>query len=120
MLCSATHKRARALIDFWRQVFQIQGNGHRTPIIGLNSWPGEYQSALAITLNSSGNEKSFAAVLDSLIDNGCHVTVFLHGHVTDSVRSALSNRPEIEIASGGYDIEIFPDAGFESVRDDFF
>jgi hypothetical protein len=108
------------ILEFWRGILQLHDNQVNTPIIGINPWPGEYQSALAITLNSSGNEKSLSTALDSLLDCGGHVTLFLHGHVDEKIMSMLSNIPRVEIASGGYDVDIFPNAGFESIREDLY
>jgi hypothetical protein len=103
---------------FWQRVIQFQFDNMETPLISINPWPGKYQAALAVTLNAEGSEKHLMSVLDSILDAGGSATLFIHGPLDNTVLKILKSKTGLEIASSGYAIDNFSDAGFETIRED--
>ena len=108
----------REIYDFWQGIIGYHKDNISMPVIGINAWPGENLSALAITLNSNGMEYSLESVVDSLVNRGVHPTIFFHGPIKADLINKFRKMPEIEIASGGFDLDIFSEAGFETIRED--
>jgi hypothetical protein len=106
------------IYDFWRRILGYHKDNRSMPVIGINPWPEKNLSALAITINSNGREKSLEPVVDSLINHGVHPTIFFHGPIEPDLITKFRKIPEIEIASGGFDLDIFSEASFETIRED--
>ncbi len=105
-----------AIAKFYQGIFALtMGDG---PQVYVNPWPGPYRSALAITLNETGDSVPGGAGLGRMLDRLLAVPgvrsadVFVSGQVPQATLDRLRGQPRVSLASLGFGHRRFGDLDY--------
>mgnify|MGYP000016030458 CR=1 FL=1 len=103
---------------FFKRVLNLATGSPDAPIVGISPWPYGKQAGLVVTLGADGSEPGFAATIDSIIQAGGVLTVFLEGVVDPDRFKDYMNNEFVELASSGAGTADYGEPRYQRLRED--